>query len=408
VRRDIRFVLAGIVTMHRYDFAPGPYDSTRLSIHRHQELDCSMNIRLLFCSTFALAGSAHAESVTIYGIVDSSVGLAKAGKGAASVKRVDSGVGPASRLGIAGKEDLGDGYKARFQLEQGIALDTGTLQPGGLGFGRTSWVGVGNDKLFISLGRQYSPMDDAYFNSSVSGFYYWGSAPSNGFASNASPKATPATAGFQATDRISNSVKGAFTAGSFGGGVIASVGDEASIGTGHLVGGGVYYASPPFRVDIAYNKYRQYAADIPANAEPALAYDLLVGGNYNFGFLKLNAAYYRAKPATANTTLTAASTLQTSAAWLGVRVPIGAGFVVAQVMGTRYDRIAGVAQGKGTTVQLAYEYFLSKRTNVYASYGQVSNNDTSQQPLLAGSAAVVASGPGSRLQALSFGVTHRF
>ena len=79
----------------------------------------------------AITAAANAQSgVTIYGILDSGVeAVTNVGASKATVKRVPTltgGMYP-SRLGFRGREDLGDGLSANFVLEQGLAVDQGTL-----------------------------------------------------------------------------------------------------------------------------------------------------------------------------------------------------------------------------------------------------------------------------------------
>ena len=64
------------------------------------------------------------SSVTLYGIVD--VGVEYLDVGSISGTRLQSGISAGSRLGIRGSEDLGNGYRAVFTLEQRIELDTGS------------------------------------------------------------------------------------------------------------------------------------------------------------------------------------------------------------------------------------------------------------------------------------------
>ncbi|MCQ4384094.1 hypothetical protein NO136_19685, partial [Clostridioides difficile] len=51
-----------------------------------------------------------------------------------------SGTWSGSRGGLKGKEDLGDGLAAVFQLENGFNIGTGALGQGGREFGRKSVV----------------------------------------------------------------------------------------------------------------------------------------------------------------------------------------------------------------------------------------------------------------------------
>lgn len=64
------------------------------------------------------------SSVTLYGIVD--VGIEHLDVGDISGTRLQSGVSAGSRLGIRGSEDLGNGWRALFTLEQRIEADTGS------------------------------------------------------------------------------------------------------------------------------------------------------------------------------------------------------------------------------------------------------------------------------------------
>lgn len=68
----------------------------------------------------AITGMAHAQSgITIYGVAD--VGLIKESGASTSMNSNET-----SRIGFRGKEDLGNGLKATFQLEQRLNLNDGT------------------------------------------------------------------------------------------------------------------------------------------------------------------------------------------------------------------------------------------------------------------------------------------
>ena len=92
----------------------------------------------LFC-----AGPSPASDVTVFGMVDLSLG----------VWSVDSGVGGrttkaemltgqymANRIGLRGEEDLPNGLKAGFLLENGFNADSGTFKTSGVLFDRGSWL----------------------------------------------------------------------------------------------------------------------------------------------------------------------------------------------------------------------------------------------------------------------------
>lgn len=111
------------------------------------------------CGGGALAQSADASSsVAIYGLVDVGIehvtGVGAEGR---SLNRMPAATNIApSRLGFRGTEDLGNGLKVFFNLEQGIVPSTGVLGQGGRAFGRQALVGISGPFGSIALGRQYT------------------------------------------------------------------------------------------------------------------------------------------------------------------------------------------------------------------------------------------------------------
>ncbi|MBN3786338.1 porin [Burkholderia sp. Ac-20353] len=107
-------------------------------------------------------GTAHAQSsVLMYGILDVGVqSLTNAGKdGTSSLGMLGSAFLP-SRFGFKGDEDLGGGYGAIFQLENGFDLGKGTLVTPGTLFNRLSSVGIRSPYGRLTFGRQYSVQFD--------------------------------------------------------------------------------------------------------------------------------------------------------------------------------------------------------------------------------------------------------
>lgn len=124
----------------------------------------------------AFAGAAQAQSsVTIYGIVDTGVTYvskaqtAAGGTNTGSKFAMNSGVIQGSRIGFKGTEDLGGGLNAVFNLETGFTNDNGGLQgsdavTGSNLFRRKSVVGLNGGFGTVLLGRQtdYSDTISAY------------------------------------------------------------------------------------------------------------------------------------------------------------------------------------------------------------------------------------------------------
>jgi predicted porin len=69
-------------------------------------------------------------NVTIYGILDAGIQVNKNGTG--SQTKLVSGIADGSRLGFKGTEDMGGGYKAIFNLEMRLELDTGSNKAGNI------------------------------------------------------------------------------------------------------------------------------------------------------------------------------------------------------------------------------------------------------------------------------------
>lgn len=105
----------------------------------------------------AHAMSAHAQSsVTLYGALDTSIEITNPGAG--YVARMDSGAYRGSRVGLRGIEDIGNGVKILFDLENGFSSGDGTYAVANTIFNRQAWIGVGTPYGTVRMGRQYSPI----------------------------------------------------------------------------------------------------------------------------------------------------------------------------------------------------------------------------------------------------------
>jgi hypothetical protein len=119
-----------------------------------------LNKKVLTTAILAgFAGVAHAQSsVTLYGLIDAGVTYVNhANAKAQSLYQYGDGVAQGSRWGLRGSEDLGNGLKAIFVLENGFNSGTGAAGQGGDLFGRQAYVGLTQDGVgSLTLGRQYS------------------------------------------------------------------------------------------------------------------------------------------------------------------------------------------------------------------------------------------------------------
>ncbi|MEX3950760.1 porin [Paraburkholderia sp. EG287B] len=186
------------------------------------------------CSfTAILAAPAYAQSsVTLYGIVD--IGLTytnNAQTGVVGRKPVGgsqfaltdahaTGLS-GSRWGLRGSEDLGGGLSTIFVLENGFLANSGALAQGGAEFGRQAYIGLSNPLGKVTLGRQYDPLIDFVQPFAASGSWagYMGAHPDD-------------LDNLTNTNRINNSIK--FSTAKFGGfsaGALYSLGGVAGNAT---------------------------------------------------------------------------------------------------------------------------------------------------------------------------------
>lgn len=353
----------------------------------------------------SMAGAQAQSNVTIYGTLDAAVTLGSGGGAARSEQRLDSGVGPGTRLGFRGTEDLGGGMRAMFTLEMGIDSGAGTLQQGGLGFGRQSFVGMGGQNWSVTMGRQYSPNLLAVYVTDALSQVYWGST--SAFALGVQGGSAAVGSGCQGTtSRVNNSVLGTYKVGSFTGRLMVGAGDENPSGTGRFVNPSITFSDGPLLVNAGYGRLRQCVGDIPAGATPDWQTEGNVGASFDFKLAKVFAGYNFWDPSEANRTITATTNLKQSAAWVGVVVPVGNANVMAQVARLKQSQRGGDAAG--TSLAVVYEYALSKRTKAYVNAARISNDGRARFGLVGATASQSASAVGADPRALSVGMTHTF
>lgn len=104
------------------------------------------------------AGSVYAADVQLYGVVDLGLKYTHSdsdikGEDATDKLEMASGMQSGARFGLKGTEDLGNGYKVGFVLENGFSADDGTLGNSGRLFGRESQVNLSGAFGEISFGR---------------------------------------------------------------------------------------------------------------------------------------------------------------------------------------------------------------------------------------------------------------
>jgi predicted porin len=325
--------------------------------------------------TGAFTGSAFAQTnVEVYGVVDmgfvrdmGTVSGLTTGTGAAILptgNKFNSGAQSGTRLGFKGSEDLGGGLKALFVLETGIAADTGGFTQGNLAFARQSFVGVQSGFGTVSLGRQYTSyfltlnqVADP-FNSGLAGNAQNLMLPP-GVPSGLPGTIDPATVGAEPDRaiRMNNAVKYATP-------IWNGLSAEIAYGFGEVAGNNranrvltssVGYSVNALNVSMAY--YRKNNRDDTDKLE-----SVLLAANYDFGPAKVFAAY-----ADNDWFIGKSRDLL-----IGATVPFGPHkFIGSYIKKTGRGATDGVDADQWA---LGYTYNFSKRTNLYAAYGQINND----------------------------------
>lgn len=350
--------------------------------------------------------AAHAQgSVTIYGVLDLAASYQHAGSGT-NRQALDSGVGYGSRLGFKGAEDLGGGLSAEFLMEMGVGADTGTLQQGGLAWGRQIWVGLSTHDWSVKAGRQYSALWQSLIVADASAQTYWGNSNLTGI--NLANGAVAGDGTHSAMARINNAVHGTVTAGGFTGRLMVAAGDESTGGQGRLINPGFTYVQGPLTVSASVLRQKQGIKEIPVGASPGWHQAATAGLQYDLGVVRLVAGYFSLNTSERNLTPTAVTTLKTTSYNLGGVVPLGRNRVIVQAYATRLDHIAGTPTGRATTLAATYEVNLSKRTAVYGSLAHVTNNANAALGIFGATSSIAASGLGQDPGVLSLGLRHSF
>ncbi len=112
-----------------------------------------MTKKILLASILAeFSFSAAASQVTLYGVIDGGIAVSKAAKKSATVE-MSNDFSYGTRWGIRGVEDLGNGYKVGFVLEQAFKTDNGNAGVATKAFNRESLLFVEGGFGKVAFGR---------------------------------------------------------------------------------------------------------------------------------------------------------------------------------------------------------------------------------------------------------------
>ncbi|HZG19468.1 MAG TPA: porin [Herbaspirillum sp.] len=382
----------------------------------------------------AFAGAAHAQSsVTIYGIVDTGVvyqsKVATANGGTGSKFGLNSGIIQGSRIGFKGAEDLGGGLSAVFNLEAGFSNDTGGLQgsdatTGSNLFRRKSVVGLAGNFGTVLLGRQTDFADTISAYTAVQDFGGWVNNSGSGLDR------------LQGT-RTNNSISYTTTnLSGFTGNLMYGFGETAGqTSAGQSFGIGGKYDNGPLGLGINY--YQSKAGATPsdvslipatsttasvntlsANAGSSAQKVLNVAASYQFGPARVYGNYSRVKQdlnTQANLTAIGVGSLTTVTNRTLARsnkadiYEIGTAYsltpslkLLAAVDHTRANFDGVDNKAKLTQVSLGTDYWLSKRTDLYAFLAYTKASD------LVNPGVSDSTGNDGNQGAVAVGIRHKF
>ncbi|WP_250485280.1 porin [Caballeronia sp. GaOx3] len=114
-------------------------------------------VALILAASSAVASAQ--SSVTLYGIIDVGILYVNNANGAKQWSEFPAGL-QGNRWGLKGSEDLGGGLKAIFTVENGFFVNNGAFAQGGAEFGRQAFVGLSSRFGTVTLGRQYDSIVD--------------------------------------------------------------------------------------------------------------------------------------------------------------------------------------------------------------------------------------------------------
>ena len=299
---------------------------------------------------FVLSTAAQAQStVSLYGLVDLSVGSFQ-NPGGDSSKSVVSGNMTTSFFGLKGTEDLGGGLKANFAIESFMRNDTGAAGRfnGDPFWARSAFVGLSTDSLgALNIGRNTTSLfvNTLIFNAFGDSFGF--SPAIRGYFTSGT---TTGDTGW------SDSVK--YTSPRFGG-----LSFTAHVAAGEANGGknggasALYFGGP---VALGFAWQRATKGSTVDNTDT-----WQLSGSYDFKVAKLFGQYGNVENDTTGN--------EYDITGVGASVPVGAGSLLAQ-----WGAVSPDVGSKRTTFSVGYDYFLSKRTDLYAVYmsDKISGLDT--------------------------------
>lgn len=330
----------------------------------------------------AFAGSALAADVQLYGLVDLGLNWTQVDNGKTTTDSfgMGSGQNSGSRFGLKGTEDLGNGYKVGFNLENSFKADDGAFDKGSRLFHRESILFVQTPYGELSAGRtggldsgvgRYGQMgsgatamstgwDNIAKTSKV--FLGLGDRMDNTLTYQ-SPKFAGVTVLAQASLKKSNvNDKG-----------VAIETEEGSSDADRYYALGVTYGAGALNAGLVYSQTDWNRTELKDQTNDDNQTVVSAFANYDFGMVKPMVAvqYFdggKDEDKTADNKKTALN--KGYGFVVGGTAPLVGGTLKVQLGWNDYEDVkTGATEGNNIITGVGYEYPLSKRTYLYTAAG---------------------------------------
>ena len=345
------------------------------------------------------ATSAFAADVTLYGLVDYGFNYQhidgdQPGVDAADNFKMMSGQNSGSRFGLKGTEDLGNGLKVIFQLENGFNGDDGTFNTDGKLFDRQATLALAGSFGEVAFGRMgqlasalgsygllgnTSPFSSGWQD--ITGMKFVQAKGHTRYDNMVTYK-TPTFAGFNAFAQ--------YTFGNTGdndetGAAKISWNEGKASADRYYAIGATYKTQNLYLVGIVdsvnYGSKQTYAVNGTTDKDLDDSLTVTVGGNYNFGFMTTYAAFQYfdnalgvGQKTIGTSSIATGSQFKANGAEgysvaLGLGVPAFGGTAKAHVgyVTAEDTKDSDLLEFTRWNLAVGYDYNISKRTTVYTS-----------------------------------------
>jgi predicted porin len=358
----------------------------------------------LLCISSSHAQSApSAQPVVLYGRLNVDFESVRISSGTPSVSGLNRVSSNSSRLGVRGREDLGGGLFAIYQIESGVNPDAGS----GALASRDSFVGLTGGFGTVRMGIMDTPfkesggLTDRFKGTGLAdeGAIAALGGSANGFSrrqGNALRYDTPNLSGFSAELQYG----------------IVNETPAAGAKQDTTMTGAFRYRKNPLAVTLAFEQHRNFV-----QGRRDLAWRL--GGKYDFGQFDVGVAYTHMKYSLAAGTVTRGGLSASAGFKLSAASFISARYFNAQEgkgsapNGTTVLGDAGTLLYRGpdsgaTQISFGLEHNLSKRTQLYAYFVRISNDSNANYRFGTNGLGIAQAGRGADPSAIVLGISHDF